>query len=85
MFKAADQTFQEEADALFALDKKAVIVSVDETGKKIIDGNYSGTNWTYDEARHKIVCLAKKRQIVDLFALTLMQKRSMVILIISPI
>ena len=55
MFKASDPTFQNDADALFNLPKKAVIVSVDETGKKIIDGNYNATNWTYEEAKKKLI------------------------------
>ena len=55
MFKASDPTFQCDADALFYLPKKAVIVSVDETGKKIIDGNYNATNWTYEEAKKKLI------------------------------
>ena len=55
MFKASDPTFQNDAETLFNLPKKAVIVSVDETGKKVINGNHKDTNWTYEEAQKKIV------------------------------
>ena len=55
MFKATDSDFQNDAETLFNLPKKAVIVSVDETGKKVINGNHKGTNWTLEEAQKKIV------------------------------
>jgi len=55
MFKATDPDFQNDADALFSLPKKAVIVSVDETGKKVFDGNYNATCWTYEEAKKKLI------------------------------
>lgn len=55
MFKATDPDFQNDADALFSLPKKAVIVSYDETGKKVIDGNYNATCWTYEEAKKKLI------------------------------
>ena len=53
MFKATDSDFQNDAETLFNLPKKAVIVSVDETGKKVINGNHKGTNWTLEEAQKK--------------------------------
>lgn len=55
MFKATDPDFQNDAETLFNLPKKAVIVSVDETGKKLINGNHKDTNWTFEEAQKKIV------------------------------
>ena len=50
MFKATDPDFQNDAETLFNLPKKAVIVSVDETGKKLINGNHKDTNSTRPNA-----------------------------------
>jgi len=55
MFKATDSDFQNDAETLFNLPKKAVIVSLDEKGDKVVTGNSKDTKWTFEEAKKKLV------------------------------